>query len=122
MSAHTFDRHSVTCPICHQTGRLQPGQAILGLYTCPHCQARLVVSWSGNYVRDPFALRKLAVSRMLRRQSHPWARILRDFSFLPIAAIAAATVMGLTLTSVNEQKSPSPIFQHWIEDASQLVD
>lgn len=79
-----------------------------GLYSCPYCQERLVISWSGHYVRDPFNLRNLAVGRMLRRQSRPFARILRDcrltkpssligvLAGVAISCLALATIEGWT--------------------------
>jgi hypothetical protein len=60
MNAHTFDGNTVNCPICHRNSSGKPGELWGGLYTCPYCQARLVISWSGHYVRDPFSLNQMA--------------------------------------------------------------
>ncbi len=105
MNAHTFDSHSVVCPICHRTGPINPGQMLGGLYTCPHCQARLVISLSGHYVRDPFSFRQVPVERLLRRQSSPWARILRDVGLTkPVSVMAlllSAVVAGVTFVVIQ---------------------
>lgn len=78
MNAPTFDNYS-QCPVCRRSGNTKPAKSLTGLLTCKYCQERLVVSWSGHYVRDPFHLRRLQdVERMLRRESHPFYRILRD--------------------------------------------
>lgn len=78
MNAPTFDAHSSACPICHQPLPLQPDQSLTGLLVCKRCQQRLVISWSGHYVRDPFRRRYADIERSLRRESHPFNRILRD--------------------------------------------
>ncbi|KOR36247.1 MULTISPECIES: hypothetical protein [Planktothricoides] len=105
MNAHTFDSHSVVCPICHRTGPIHPGQMLGGLYTCPHCQARLVISLSGHYVRDPFTFRQAPVEQLLRRQSRPWARILRDVGLTKpvslMALLVSAVVAGVTLAVIQ---------------------
>jgi hypothetical protein len=105
MNAHTFDSHSVTCPVCNRTGTTHPREVFGGLYTCPYCQARLVVSWSGHYVRDPFTLKQLGVGRLIRRQSRPVARMLRDVGFRRrpslVAVIAGLAIAGFALTSLE---------------------
>lgn len=79
MNADIYDRHSSPCPICHQMRGLQSVKMVNGLLTCPDCRERLVVSFSGHYVRDPFTPKQQKVTgQMLRRQSRPLARILRD--------------------------------------------
>lgn len=115
MNAHTFDSHSVVCPICHRTGPLHPGQMLGGLYTCPHCQARLVISLSGHYVRDPFNFRQVPVEQLLRRQSRPWARILRDVGLnRPVSVMAlliSAVVAGVTFAMIQGwtiERNPMP--------------
>jgi len=76
-----------------------------GLYTCPHCQARLVISLSGHYVRDPFTFRQAPVEQLLRRQSRPWARILRDVGLTKpvslMALLVSAVVAGVTLAVIQ---------------------
>lgn len=79
MNAHTFDTDSPVCPICHRAGVIKPHKILKGLLTCQNCRERLVVSWSGHYVRDPFSLQPLATGQMLRRESRPLARLQRDF-------------------------------------------
>jgi hypothetical protein len=81
MNAHTFDTPSPVCPICHRAGVIKPHKLLKGLLTCQNCRERLVVSWSGHYVRDPFTLNHIATGQMLRRESRPLARIQRDFRF-----------------------------------------
>ncbi|MBC6424031.1 MAG: hypothetical protein GDA43_23310 [Hormoscilla sp. SP5CHS1] len=49
---------------------------IYALYICSYCQERLVVSQSGHYIRDPFAIVGVESGRLLRCQSRPiaWLR------------------------------------------------
>ncbi|MGC9526736.1 MAG: hypothetical protein ACP5D7_14475 [Limnospira sp.] len=105
MNADTFNSHSVTCPICHHTS-ISPLVGMLGgLFTCPNCHTHLVISKSGHYVRDPFALQQWAMGRMLRRQSHPLARIGRDVCSrkrLSLMAIAGSIILlGATLVATE---------------------
>ena len=79
MSTNTFHNHYVTCPICQKNNRTKPIKSYIGLFTCPYCQEKLVVCQSGHYVRDPFIWRQIMISSVLRRQSRPLARIIRDF-------------------------------------------
>lgn len=113
MNTHTFDNHSVTCPICQRTGSRKPVKICNGLFTCPSCQERLVVTWSGHYVRDPYNCKQVTVTHLIRRQSRPWARIVRDFGFIKrpaaIIAIGSAVLFGVsvvTLESLNSERKP----------------
>ncbi|UZQ53969.1 sigma factor G inhibitor Gin [Trichothermofontia sichuanensis B231] len=78
MTAHAFDSHSVTCPVCHRVRAELSGQLLRGLFICHQCQERLVISQSGHFVRDPFRSSQRAMDQMLRRQSHPLMRMWRD--------------------------------------------
>jgi hypothetical protein len=97
-----------------------------GLYICPYCQERLVISWSGHYVRDPFTLRHLEIGRTLRRQSRPLARILRDVgltkpsSFLGI--LAGAALAGVTIATVEGWTPQRNPFENLIEQVTDVVD
>ena len=126
MNTHTFGNHSVTCPICQRTDKLNLVKIDNGLFTCPSCQERLVVTWSGHYVRDPFNGRQLMIAHLLRRQSRPWARVLRDFGFVKrpsvIIAVGSAILLGLsviTLESLNPQQNR---FQGLLEQVTEIVD
>ena len=126
MNTHTFGNRSVTCPICQRTGKLNLVKIDNGLFTCPSCQERLVVTWSGHYVRDPFNGRQLMIAHLLRRQSRPWARVLRDFGFVKrpsvIIAVGSAILLGLsviTLESLNPQQNR---FQGLLEQVTEIVD
>lgn len=106
MNTHTFDNHYVTCPICQKNTAAKALKTCTGLYSCPYCQERLVVCSSGNYVRDPFPLKQITLSSVLRRQSRPLARILRDFVFFkhPLIAfiLGSAIFFGIiSLTQTN---------------------
>lgn len=81
MTAHAFDSHPATCPVCHRIRTELSGQILSGLFVCHQCQERLVISQSGHFVRDPFRASQRAIDRMLRRQSHPLARMCRDVGF-----------------------------------------
>ncbi len=114
MNTHTFDNHSVTCPICQRTGNLKPVRICSGLFTCPYCQERLVVAESGHYVRDPYICRQMKIAASLRRQSQPWARIVRDFGAIKrpsvLLALGTALLFGaaaITLTNLNNSVKPS---------------
>lgn len=78
MNAPTFKAHSHVCPVCHRPHSVESDQLLQGLLICQHCRERLVITWSGHYVRDPFTLHQAASARTLRRESHPFFRILRD--------------------------------------------
>ncbi|MEM9926081.1 MAG: hypothetical protein AAF915_20415 [Cyanobacteria bacterium P01_D01_bin.50] len=113
MNTHTFDNHYVTCPICQKNARAKALKSCTGLYSCPYCQERLVVCNSGNYVRDPFPLKQITLSSVLRRQSRPLARILRDFVFFkhPLVAfiLGSAIFFGIiSFTQTNTTKNDSP--------------
>ncbi len=58
-----------------------------------------MVSWSGHYVRDPFISRHRQAESLLRRKSHPIARIWRNLnqpcSLLLFAALGSAICIGV---------------------------
>jgi hypothetical protein len=107
MNIHTFDNHYLTCPICQKNGKPRPVKSCVGLFNCPYCQEKLVVSQSGHYVRDPFALRQIIISSALRRQSRPLARILRDFILLkrPLLALVIGTAIIFGMITVTQQST-----------------
>lgn len=129
MSAHTFDGHSVVCPICHRSKRMRLGKTGSGLYTCPYCQQRFVVSQSGHYVRDPVPIRPRADGQMLRRQSRPLARMRRDLRIGKPAALVAivgsAVILGLTfamLDSKPHQPNPLQKMLDWVKEAVEIIE
>ncbi|MCL1471513.1 hypothetical protein [Argonema antarcticum] len=127
MNAHTFDGHSVTCPICHRSKGMRLGNTGNGLYMCPYCQERFVVTESGHYVRDPQPNKKLrADGLMLRRQSRPLARMRRDFRIVKpislIAIVGSAIFLGYTLATLDERPSQQNRFQEFIEWVTKLVE
>lgn len=99
MNAPTFDAHSSVCPICRQANSAKTNKTLTGLLVCQQCQERLVISWSGHYVRDPFHLRQLGMERSLRRESHPFYRILRDLRLTRpnvfVALLAGSLLVGV---------------------------
>lgn len=123
MNAHTFDSHSAICPICHRARGIKPSELDCGLYVCHRCQERLVVTQSGHYVRDPFSPKHLS-SRLLRRQSRPFARLLRDFgiakppSFLAVMASIAMLSLGLAATErLKGQEQPMHLLIERVQEA-----
>jgi hypothetical protein len=126
MNAHIFESHSVICPVCNRSGQSNPGEIFGGLYTCPHCQARLVISWSGHYVRDPFTFKQLSVARLLRRQSSPVARILRDVGIKKRpsmwAVLAGIVVASLTFATLENWSGDSPPFGQFTEESGEVSD
>ncbi|MFM7447544.1 MAG: hypothetical protein ACKO24_02965 [Leptolyngbyaceae cyanobacterium] len=107
MNADSIKRFSSNCPICHHPTALRPHKLLTGLLTCEYCRRRLVVSWSGHYVRDPFALKSLSNGRQLRRASHPLARVGRDVLASPrsrvIVVLGTALLIGLALVTQQQQ-------------------
>ena len=118
MNTHTFGNHYTTCPICQSTTNLKLVKMCRGLFTCNSCQEKLVVTWSGHYVRDPFSGKQIFVAQLLRRQSNPWARIVRDLGAIkrPFMYIAVGVlIVGasvFTIETVNQQqKSPDRVVE-----------
>ncbi|MBE9210900.1 hypothetical protein IQ244_31260 [Nostoc sp. LEGE 06077] len=105
MNTPIFDNHYVTCPICQRNARPKPIKAYIGLFTCPYCQERLVVCRSGHYVRDPFTFRQMILASALRRQSSPFARIIRDFLPLkrPLLTLALGSAVLLGAIAITQQ-------------------
>jgi hypothetical protein len=99
MRAYTFNTPSPACPVCHPVRSHRSHKTITGLLTCQYCRERLVVSWSGHYVRDPFISRHRQAESLLRRKSHPIARIWRNLnqpcSLLLFAALGSAICIGV---------------------------
>jgi hypothetical protein len=79
-----------------------------------------VVSQSGHYVRDPFAVRQILISSALRRQSRPLARIIRDFILLkrPFLAlvIGSAVIFGMITATEQSTNLDNPTSQRIIEE------
>ncbi|WP_088241229.1 hypothetical protein [Calothrix rhizosoleniae] len=72
MNTHNnIDNHYLTCPICQNNGKSQLIKSGSGLFTCPYCQERLVVSHSGHYVRDPLAWKQTIFYESLRTHNRP---------------------------------------------------
>jgi hypothetical protein len=112
MNTHTFDNHYGNCPICQRSIRTKSVKAYIGLFICPFCQERVVVCKSGHYVRDPFTWRQIILSSMLRRQSRPLARIVRDFVLIKhtstattasLIALALGSAIVFTIISATQQ-------------------
>ena len=117
MNAYTYDRDAVACPICHHRVNLnQPMHMVSGLLTCPQCRVRLVRSRSGHFVRDPFIRRQTPTGQTLRRQSRPFARLLRDAGVTrspsAMAIVGGLALLGFTLFAWNgisgQFSSPTP--------------
>ncbi|PSB21879.1 hypothetical protein C7B65_00165 [Phormidesmis priestleyi ULC007] len=124
MNADTFDRPSSPCPVCHHMSGLRSLKMVDGLLTCPYCRERLVVSVSGHYVRDPFALKQRVTGQMLRRQSRPLARILRDSGISRhsslLAMVGSLFFLGFTIAAVNEVSHQRFPFQDKLEQIVNL--
>lgn len=125
MNVHTFDNDAVICPLCRRADRMRPHRILSGLLTCPHCRAKFVVSHSGHFVRDPFTLRQLDLSRTIRRQSHPLARICRDvgLSRSPslIALLGSAIALGIAWTTLQDQGVWQGLLPDLNEDSATMV-
>ena len=118
MNTPTFKSHYVTCPICNRSSALPPAEMFNGLFTCPHCHSHLVISWSGHYVRDPFAIKHLSMGQSLRRQSRPLARLRRDLcrQYLPLLAIAGSVVfLGFAFSSLDPTKTSKNLWNAIVE-------
>ncbi|OKH52008.1 hypothetical protein NIES2101_16200 [Calothrix sp. HK-06] len=123
MNTHTFDNHYLTCPICQKNATPKPVKSCVGLFSCPYCQERLVVSQSGHYVRDPFILRQIIVSSALRRQSRPLARILRDFMLLrPMLALAVGGAIMFGMIAATQQNTSYEQNLYKVEKTDKFID
>ncbi len=126
MNADTFDCPSSPCPVCHKMSGLRSLKMVNGLLTCPACRERLVVSVSGHYVRDPFTLRQRVTGQMLRRQSRPLARILRDSGISKpaslLALVSSLLVLGLTMAAVSDSNNQRLPFQDQLEQMVKLSE
>ncbi|OCQ99691.1 hypothetical protein BCD67_14865 [Oscillatoriales cyanobacterium USR001] len=114
MNAPTYHSHSLTCPICHHSSSVGPVGMFSGLFICPNCHSHLVISRSGHYVRDPFAIKQLTVGRMLRRQSRPLARIRRDLGFKHLSLLAllgSAVFFSFAIATTNQSHKQFKPFQ-----------
>lgn len=117
MNTHTFGNHYTTCPICQRRSNLKLVKLCKGLFTCNSCQEKLVVTWSGHYVRDPFSGKQVLVAQLLRRQSNPWVRIIRDLDLIkrPFMYIAVGVLLVgasvFTVESVNHQHSQDRVVE-----------
>ena len=106
MHAHAFDGHRLNCPGCRRLiDNPSADELCCGLYICQSCRERFVISWSGHYVRDPFTLKQLTLGRVLRRQSRPLYRLLRDIGLARYPALMALVggvlLLGLTVVAVE---------------------
>jgi hypothetical protein len=127
MNADTFDRPSSPCPVCHQMGGLQSVKLMDGLLTCPHCRERLVISVSGHYVRDPFKPKPPKITgRMLRRQSRPLARILRDSGLSRhsqfLALLGSLILLGFSMAVVGGIASQKISLQDALDQLHKLSE
>lgn len=120
MNIHTFDNNYVTCPICHKSSRTKPVKTYIGLFTCPYCQEKLVVSQSGHYVRDPFTWKTMMISAALRRQSRPLARIYRDLVLLKRPLFAFGIGLGILLTTITATQQSTSFHQELFPGDEQI--
>jgi hypothetical protein len=85
-----------------------------------------VVSRNGHFVRDPFTLKQLTDSRTLRRQSHPFSRILRDFGLAKhpsLLAIASTIVLlSVTLAAVTDWTVPQTSWKGMVNQITEMVE
>ena len=111
MNTPTFGNHYTTCPIRQRSSHLKLVKLCKGLFTCNSCQEKLVVTWSGHYVRDPFSGKQVLVAQLLRRQSKPWARIIRDLDLIkrPFMYVAVGVLLVgasvFTVENINYQQN-----------------
>ncbi|MGD1903846.1 MAG: hypothetical protein ACFB9N_16585 [Geitlerinemataceae cyanobacterium] len=100
MGTPAFDTHAIVCPTCSRPSHNIPNEQIEGLYTCPNCKTRIVVSWSGHFVCDPVRPRNDLV-RALRRRGQPIARfVCNNIGVAPLVGLfGAIAVGGLVLAS-----------------------
>lgn len=97
-----------------------------GLFTCPYCQERLVVTWSGHYVRDPHNFKQVTIAHLLRRQSRPFARIIRDFGNLArpsvVVAIGSAVLFGVSVITLESLNAKHHTFQGIVDQVTDVVN
>ncbi|NJN62677.1 MAG: hypothetical protein HC795_15195 [Coleofasciculaceae cyanobacterium RL_1_1] len=94
MGTPAFDTHAIVCPHCARPSRPVPDEPLNGLYTCPNCKTRLVVCWSGHFVRDPARSHHYNLARSLRRTGQPIKRVIREMGVMPIVGLISAIALG----------------------------
>ncbi|MDJ0799411.1 MAG: hypothetical protein QNJ51_21770 [Calothrix sp. MO_167.B12] len=96
MNIHNnINNHYLTCPICQNSGKPKLIKTGSGLFTCPYCQERLVVSHSGHYVRDPFAWKQTIFYESLRRQNKSSTSILKDSPLFKRTLLSLVLVVAM---------------------------
>jgi hypothetical protein len=84
-----------------------------------------VVTKSGHYVRDPFILKPFISSQLLRRQSHPLARVIRDFgSATPpywMTVMVSIVLFSFALAGMERLKPLENPIPHWMEEGSEIM-
>jgi hypothetical protein len=109
MNIHNnINNHYLTCPICQNNGKPQLIKSGSGLFTCPYCQERLVVSQSGHYVRDPFVWKQIVFCERSRshHQSKASSKTFRDSPLLkrPLVSLVLIVFMLMGMTFATQQR------------------
>jgi hypothetical protein len=115
MSADVFNNYAPSCPLCGRGNGLSIGR-LPGRLVCPYCNSSLVVSATGQFVRDPFGQPPIVSIQKLRRQSSPIARMFRDaqpsikvlVGTIVLVLIAGAVWMKVSGNTVNLSQ-PLPV-------------
>ena len=85
-----------------------------------------MVSVSGHYVRDPFAKKRLADEKKLRRQSRPLARILRDSGVARhsrfISILASLLIAGFTMSVLSGAGGRNLSLQSLVEQSIKISE
>ena len=94
MGTSAFDTHAIVCPHCAQPSRIHSEEPFNGLYTCPNCKTRLVVSWSGHFVRDPATTQRRAFRLALGRRHQALTHTIQELGVIPIVGLLSAIALG----------------------------
>ena len=94
--AFSSHRSRVTCPVCHHTQGAQVGSRVSGLVKCYHCQACLIISWSGHYVRDPLiSAQVVSLDRFRRQRLAPRGQSRsRKFNHSAVVIFLSSVILG----------------------------
>ena len=108
MNTHNnINNHYLTCPICQNSGKPRLIKSGSGLFTCPYCQERLVVSHSGHYVRDPFVWKQIIFCESSCSQGRKSSKTLRNSPLLKRSLVSLILVISVVTGMIfaNQHRS-----------------
>ena len=96
MNTHNnINNHYLTCPICQNNGEPRLIKSGSGLFTCPYCQERLVVSRSGHYVKDPFVWKQIIFCESSCNQRRRSSKTFRNSPLLKRSLVSLILIVSI---------------------------